>query len=209
MSEIVLASRNAGKAREFQALLDVVGLDIRPLSDFVPDEFEVDETGATFADNAWLKASAVCEATGRPALADDSGLEVDALGGRPGVHSARFAGPGATDEDNNRLLLASLADVPLAARTARFRAVLILAARVDGRVVQVARSEGVLEGGIILEPRGSGGFGYDCLFEPLALKGRTTAEMSLAEKNALSHRGQAARALKPALVAWCARALQV
>ena len=203
MSELVLASRNAGKVREFQALLDIAGLDIRALSDFVPAEFEVEETGRTFEENAWIKASTVSQVTRRAALADDSGLEVDALGGRPGVHSARFAGPGATDDANNRLLLSSLAGVPMAQRSARFRAVLVVAAWVDGRVVQIARSEGVLEGTITLEPRGSGGFGYDCLFEPVLVPGRTTAEMSLSEKNALSHRGQAARALKPVLASWC------
>jgi non-canonical purine NTP pyrophosphatase (RdgB/HAM1 family) len=200
---MVLASRNAGKAREFQALLDIAGLELRALSGFVPPEFEIDETGATFEENAWIKASTVCRVTGLAALADDSGLEVDALGGRPGVHSARFAGPGASDDANNRLLLSSLAGLETPRRSARFRAVLVVAAWAGGRVVQVARSEGVLEGAITMDPRGSGGFGYDCLFEPTLAPGRTTAEMSLAEKNALSHRGQAARKLKPALVAWC------
>jgi XTP/dITP diphosphohydrolase len=204
MSQIVLASRNAGKVREFQALFDIAGLGIRPMSDFVPDEFEVDETGTTFEQNAWLKASAVCQATSLPALADDSGLEVDALAGRPGVYSARFAGPGASDDDNNRLLLSRLVGTTPGERTARFRAVLVLCAWVDGRVVKVAQGEGVLEGVILEGPRGSGGFGYDCLFEPALMPGRTTAEMSLVEKNALSHRGQAARALKPAIASWFA-----
>jgi XTP/dITP diphosphohydrolase len=202
MKEIVLASRNAGKARELEALLDIPDLSIVLLSDLLPDEFVIEETGATFEENAWIKATAVCQATGRLALADDSGLEVDALAGRPGVHSARFAGAEATDEDNNRLLLASLVGVPRTGRSARFRAVLALAAWVSGQVVRAAQSEGALEGFVIDSPRGGFGFGYDCLFEPLARPGLTTAEISLAEKNALSHRGQAVRALKPTLEAW-------
>jgi len=209
MKEIVLASRNAGKAREVQALLDIPGLSIVLLSDLLPDEFVIDETGATFEENAWIKATLVCQATRRLALADDSGLEVDALAGRPGVHSARFAGALATDEDNNRLLLASLAGVPRAERSARFRAVLALAAWRSGEVVRVAQTEGALEGFVIDGPRGQGGFGYDCLFEPLARPGLTTAEISLAEKNALSHRGQAVRALKPTLEAWFERSASV
>lgn len=199
MREIVLASRNPGKARELCVLIDIPDLVVRPMSDLLPPDFVVDETGATFEENAWLKASAVCQATQRLTIADDSGLEVDALDGRPGVHSARFAGPSATDEENNALLLASLRDVPAPARTARFRVILTVAAWHQGRALRVAESEGVLEGRITLAPRGSGGFGYDCLFEPREHPGRTTAEMTPAEKNAISHRGQAARGLNRAL----------
>lgn len=205
MKQIVLGSSNPGKARELGVLIDIPGLVVRPMSECVPADFAVEETGATFEENAWLKASAVCAATQRLTLADDSGLEVDALGGRPGVHSARFAGPGATDAANNALLLDSLRDVPGPERTARFRAVLVVAAWREGRVVRVAQSEGVLAGTITRAPRGTGGFGYDCLFEPDLHPGRTTAEMTAAEKNAISHRGQAARALHGALSEWFAR----
>jgi len=214
MSTIVFASRNAGKAREIARLLELPGLDIVPLSEVLGPEIAIEETGATFEENAWIKASTVCTLTQRLSLADDSGLEVDALGGRPGVHSARFAGLSATDDDNNRLLVSSLAGVPPGLRGARFVAVLTLAAWEDGRVVRVARGEGTLEGRIAVAPRGNGGFGYDCLFEPLSATGRsdpprTTAEMTLAEKNAISHRSQAARALRPALQAWLARRASV
>jgi len=209
MRELVLASRNAGKARELSQLIDLPDLRIRAVSEFFGPEFVVEETGETFEENAWIKASAVCSGTGRLALADDSGLEVDALGGRPGVHSARFAGEAASDDDNNALLLRELAGVPSEERTARFRAVLVVAAWDNGRAVRVARSEGVLEGFIVHAPRGTGGFGYDCLFEPACSRGRTTAEMSASEKNAISHRGHAARALKSALVSWFAGAPSV
>jgi XTP/dITP diphosphohydrolase len=199
VKEIVLASRNPGKARELAVLIDIPGLVVRPMSDFLPPEFVVEETGATFEENAWLKASAVCQATQRLTLADDSGLEVDALNGRPGVHSARFAGPNATDEENNALLLQSLRDVPAPARTARFRVVLAVAGWHEGRAVCLAECAGELEGAIAFAPRGTGGFGYDCLFEPAEHPGRTTAEMTPAEKNAISHRGEAARGMNWAL----------
>jgi XTP/dITP diphosphohydrolase len=202
VKEIVLASRNPGKARELTVLIDIPGLVVRPMSDFLPPEFVVEETGATFEENAWLKASAVCEATERLTLADDSGLEVDALDGRPGVHSARFAGDSATDEQNNALLLEQLRGVPAAERTARFRVVLTVATWREGRATCLARSEGVLEGRITFAPRGSGGFGYDCLFEPDGHPGITTAEMTASEKNAISHRGQAASGLNRALSEW-------
>jgi len=183
-------------------LIDIPGLVVRPMSDFLPPEFVVEETGATFEENAWLKASLVCQATQLLTLADDSGLEVDALGGRPGVYSARFAGPNATDDENNARLLESLRDVPVAERSARFRVVLSVATWQAGQAVRVAECGGVLEGAITLAARGSGGFGYDCLFEPRAHPGCTTAEMTAADKNAISHRGQAARALNRALSAW-------
>lgn len=201
---IVLASRNVGKASELMSLIALPGITLSPMGDHVPDSFEVLETEQTFEGNAWLKAEAVCRATGLPALADDSGLEVDALGGRPGVYSARYAGPSATDLANNLLLQRELADVPPENRTARFRCVIALVAPSAAGVVRVGVREGVLEGRILLEPRGTGGFGYDPLFEPLEVPGRTTAEMSRDEKNALSHRGRAARALRPVLEAWLA-----
>lgn len=201
--KIVLASKNEGKVRELAALL--AEIDLVSMREYLPARFDVDETGETFSDNAWLKASAVCRATGLPALADDSGLEVDALGGRPGVHSARYAGIGATDEQNNARLLEELKSVPAQQRTARFVCVLVLATLVDGKVRRVAESRGIIEGRVLSAPRGSGGFGYDPLFEPSELPGRTTAEISPAEKNGMSHRGQAARALVVPLRSWLQR----
>lgn len=150
----------------------------------------VAECGETYAENALLKARAALAATGLPSLADDSGLEVDSLSGAPGVRSARFAGPQATDEDNNRLLLARLADVPAARRTARFVCVAALALPAGEPVV----TRGEVEGRILIAPRGSRGFGYDPLFyyEPF---GSTFGEADSAAKNQVSHRGQAFRAM--------------
>lgn len=198
--KIVLASKNEGKVQELAALLD--GIELVSMRELVPPDFEVEETGHTFSENAWLKASTLCRATGLPALADDSGLEVDALGGRPGVHSARYAGLGATDQRNNELLLEELTSIPLEQRTARFVCVLALAALVDGTPRRVAESRGVVEGRVLAAPRGAGGFGYDPLFEPLELPGRTTAEISPEEKNRISHRGQAARGIAGSLRTW-------
>jgi XTP/dITP diphosphohydrolase len=168
------------------------------MSELVPEDFDVAETEQTFAGNAWLKAMAVCQQTHLPALADDSGLEVDALGGRPGVYSARYAGLGASDDDNNRLLLQELAAVS-EPRTARFRCVLALAVPTRDGPTRLAESEGTIEGQILRVARGQGGFGYDPLFEPVEAPGVTTAEMSPERKNEMSHRARAARALIPAL----------
>jgi XTP/dITP diphosphohydrolase len=186
--EIVLASRNRGKAAELSALLAGLPIRIRTLDEF-PSAGEVEEDGATFAENAVKKALAALSATGLPALADDSGLEVDALGGRPGVFSARFAGIGADDRSNREELLRSLEGVP-EPRTARFRCVIALA-HPGGRVETV---EGSCEGVITREPRGEGGFGYDPLFFFPSL-GRTFAELGPGEKHAVSHRGKAMRAM--------------
>lgn len=200
---IVLASRNAGKVRELNRLLDDPRLELVTMAALVPDDFEVDETGATFEENAWLKAEELCRLTGLPALSDDSGLEVDALAGAPGVYSARYAGPGADDEANNRLLLERLAGIEEPARSARFRCVLAFAVwGVDGRVRRVGSAAGVVEGKVILTPRGENGFGYDPLFEAEAFPGRTTAEIEPEEKNQISHRFEAARKLKPVLSEW-------
>jgi XTP/dITP diphosphohydrolase len=155
----------------------------------------VEETGDTFEENARIKAHAYRDAFGLAALADDSGLEVDALDGRPGVYSSRYAGPGATDADNNALLLRELASVPAGERTARFRSVIVLVDEDGAETVAV----GACEGHIGFEPRGTGGFGYDPLFWPDAAPGRAMAELTLAEKNAISHRGAALRALRAAL----------
>jgi XTP/dITP diphosphohydrolase len=185
MADLVVASGNPGKVREFQALLGSAWR-VRPQSDFavVP----VEETGATFLANALLKARNAARLTGLPALADDSGLEVDALNGAPGVHSARYAGPEADDAANNARLLAALSGVPEAQRTARYRCVLVWIAGPDDPAPLVA--EGVWEGRILTEARGRGGFGYDPLFLDLE-SGRAAAELAADAKNARSHRGQA------------------
>jgi XTP/dITP diphosphohydrolase len=194
---VVLATANPGKQREFATLLAPRGFELVLQSDLGIDS--VEETGHTFEDNALLKAHHAAAASGLPALADDSGLEVDALGGRPGVWSARYAGPGATDEQNNARLIADLADVPDAQRTARYRCVLALV-RSPGDT-QPILAQGSWEGRIGFEPVGSGGFGYDPYFLPAGLN-CTAAELSSARKNALSHRGAALRDLIARLGAW-------
>src|SRR4051812_9119111 len=185
---IVLATANPDKAREILDALSGLDLELldRPAS--VPD---VDETGTTLLENARLKAYALRDATGEDSLADDTGLEVDSLGGAPGVWSARYAGEDATYADNVEKLVREMATAMRNARTARFRTVLVLA-RTDGSELTV---DGVAEGVIADEPRGEGGFGYDPVFVPAGGRGRTFAEMTLAEKQTLSHRGRALRAL--------------
>jgi len=194
MIELVVATRNANKLRELTALLAGLPVRLRSLAEF-PGAAEVEETGATFAENAALKALAAAKYTGLWALADDSGLEVDALGGRPGVWSKRFAGPGATDADNNAKLLQLLADVPDERRTARFRCAIAIAAP-DGRVYV---DEGTCEGVIAREPRGHNGFGYDPLFVVPEL-GKTFAELPPGEKDRISHRGRALQAARRRLL---------
>ena len=185
---IVLATANPDKAREITAALDGQGFTLVPRPEKIP---EVAETGETLLANARLKAQALLAATGLAALADDTGLEVDALGGAPGVFSARYAGPDATYSDNVEHLLRAMEAARRNARTARFRTVLVLA-RPDGTETV---AEGVVEGVIADAARGEGGFGYDPVFVPAGGRGRTFAEMSLAEKQAISHRGRALRAL--------------
>ncbi len=193
MHTLVLATRNAGKIRELRALLsrfgdvEVVGLDA------FPELPEIEETGVTFAENALLKARTVAEATGKIALADDSGLEVDALGGAPGVYSARYSAEpdhAATDVRNNEKLLRELKDVPAGRRSARFCCA-IAACAPDGFHIVAA---GVWEGFIGIEPRGGNGFGYDPLFTDPET-GRRAAELTPEEKNARSHRARALREL--------------
>lgn len=187
--EIVVASSNAAKVAEVVDILR--GLPVRVLTRRDFDEWpEVEESGETYLDNARLKARAVAAATGRPALADDSGIEVDALGGAPGPRSARFAGPEATDEENNRHLADLLEGVPPERRGARYRCVVVAVLPGAAEVV----GEGTCEGRIALEPRGSGGFGYDPWFVPEG-DARTMAELAPEEKHAISHRGRALRAL--------------
>lgn len=188
--KIVLASNNPGKIREIQTLLDGLGLEILPQSAFTPVEAE--ETGLTFLANALIKARHAAKASGLPAIADDSGLEVDALGGAPGVFSARYAGPGASDEANNAKLLRELAGVEEASRSARFRCVMVFVRDADDPAPLVG--EGVWEGRILEAPRGGNGFGYDPLFF-VPGEGCASAELPPAVKNRLSHRGKALRAL--------------
>lgn len=193
MRRLVLATRNPGKVREMRVFLAHLGVDVLGLDAF-PGVPEVVEDGFTFAENALKKARTVVAATGLPALADDSGLEVDALGGEPGIFSARFAGPGATDEENNARLLAAMEGVPPGRRRARYRAAVVVVTP-DGR--EVLR-EGACEGEILTAPRGSGGFGYDPLFYVPELD-KTFAELEPEERQALSHRFRALRALRPTL----------
>ena len=194
--EVVLASANPDKAAEIQAILAAAlpGLVARPRPADVP---EVVEDAPDLFGNARLKAVALCQATGLPAVADDTGLEVDALGGAPGVFSARWAGEGATYADNVAKLLAELVGVPAPARTARFRTV-ALCRFPDGREVV---AEGTCPGIVPTEPAGDAGFGYDPVFVPDEGDGRTFAEMTPEDKHALSHRGRAFRALAETLAA--------
>ena len=193
MTSYVLATANAHKAAEVRAVLDALGMSVSPRPAWVAD---VAETGDTLEENALLKARALCAATGSSALADDTGLFVDALDGRPGVRSARYAGVDAVDADNVARLLGELEGVA-APRRARFRTV-IAVVDPDGREVVV---EGVLEGAVVLAPRGAGGFGYDPVFEPDDTPGRTLAELAPEEKNVVSHRARALGALALVLAA--------
>jgi XTP/dITP diphosphohydrolase len=197
---VVLATRNKGKIAELEALLAGFGLHVVGLGAF-PDLGEIEETGATFAENARLKASTVAQATGLVALADDSGLAVDALSGAPGVYSARYSGENATDDANNAKLLEALADVPEDRRGCRFVSVVAAMAPNGAEIM----AEGRWEGRVLTSPRGAGGFGYDPLFLDPEL-GRAAAELAPAEKNARSHRGQALRALLKDWPAFWARA---
>jgi XTP/dITP diphosphohydrolase len=195
---LVIATTNEGKLNELRALLGDLPVQVLSVAEVLGERLVVPEEGLTFADNAVTKARAVCQATGLYALADDSGLEVAALGGRPGVRSARFAHERATDAENNAELLRELDDLVDADRGAKFRCVLALAS--PWAPDDVATVEGSCEGTIARTPRGSGGFGYDPLFIVAELGGRAMAELSEAEKNAVSHRARAVRALRPVLV---------
>lgn len=188
---VIVATANRGKLAEIRSALGFAGLEFVTAEDLGAGALVVDETGTTFEENARLKAHAYRDAFGMSALADDSGLEVDALAGEPGVYSSRYAGPDATDVDNNVKLLAALEGVPASERTARFRSAIVLA-DADGTETVAA---GACEGTIAFETRGEGGFGYDPLFWPDAVPGRSMAELEMAEKNAISHRGAALRAL--------------
>lgn len=184
--KIVLASGNAGKLREFQQLLAGCGFDVVPQSAYQVDN--ADETGLTFVENAIIKARHACHHTGLPAMADDSGLEVDALNGRPGIYSARYAGSGASDGDNNAKLLQELHAVPEAQRTARYHCVLAFMRHAEDPTPLLCH--GSWEGRILTAARGQGGFGYDPLFF-VPTHGCAAAELDKDEKNRISHRGMA------------------
>lgn len=193
---VVLATRNHHKIEELRRILATANLDVELVgTDHFPELPEVAETGSSFAANALLKARDVAMRTGHVAIADDSGLCVDALNGMPGIFSARWAGQHGDDQANLRLLLAQMADVPDGRRGGAFHcAAAVVTPTGDERVV-----EGVLEGSIIREPRGSNGFGYDPIFTPRGYV-LTTAELTAHEKDAISHRGHAFRALAPVLM---------
>ncbi len=194
MKKIVLASGNPGKVREINELLAGHDIEVVPQSEFgVP---EAEETGLTFVENAILKARNAARHTGLPAIADDSGIEVDALRGAPGIYSARYAGPGASDEDNLRKLLAELEGVPEAERTARFQCLMVYMEHAEDPTPLIF--QGTWEGRILDAPRGENGFGYDPVFF-VPEHGCSAAELAPEQKNALSHRGQALRQLVAAL----------
>ena len=200
-NRLLLATNNARKVPELRRLLGHL-----PLSLLTPADLglslDVAEDGATYEANALAKARAFADASGLPALADDSGIEIDALGGRPGLYSARYGGPGLTDEDRVALLLRELADVSDAGRTARYRAVLAVVSPARGSAVRTEHTaEGWCEGIVARSADGANGFGYDPVFFVPAL-GATMARLTDEEKDAISHRGNAARAMAPVLAAW-------
>lgn len=192
--KIVLATHNAGKIREFKSVLLPLGYDAVSVHDLLPDIEEPEETGQTFAENARLKAQYYMKATGLPCLADDSGIAADALNGRPGVYSARYAGPECDDEANNQKLIQELSAFPPEKRTVHYVCVLVLCWP-DGREITAeGRCSGVLRDFYA----GDNGFGYDPLFY-VPEKKKTMAEMTMAEKNEISHRGKALKKLVEAL----------
>ncbi|MGI1671896.1 MAG: XTP/dITP diphosphatase [Neptuniibacter sp.] len=197
INKIVLASGNKGKLKEFSQVLGDLKVEVLPQSEFQVSD--ADETGLSFVENAILKARHAAKATGLPALADDSGLEVDALNGAPGIYSARFSGPEATDEKNNQLLLDKLQGVPAEQRTARFRCVLAFLRHADDPTPLIC--QGSWEGLILEQLSGNNGFGYDPLFLVPELE-KTSAELVPEEKNKISHRGQAVSLLKDNIKAY-------
>ena len=187
MATLVIATNNAGKAREYREMLAPFGVTVKTLADF--PRFAIDECGTSFEENALIKARTAVAKLDLPVLADDSGLVVDALNGAPGVHSARYAGDH-DDAANNAKLLRELTGVPAAQRTAHFHTT-IVALKPDGAKLETS---GRVEGQILTQPRGQNGFGYDPLFMPKEFPGRSMAELTPAEKNQISHRGRALRA---------------
>ena len=200
--KLLIATNNPGKVREYQELLEDLPIAVEityPAQEGLA--LEVEESGETFEENARLKALAFAQASGLLTLADDSGLEVDALDGAPGVRSARYAGPDANDVDRYRKLLGELAGVPATQRSARFRCVVALAQPDD----QIHTEDGTCEGEIGYAPRGTHGFGYDPVFVVEGYGGRTMAELSPEIKNRISHRGRALAAILPTLERLSAR----
>lgn len=200
MKEILIATKNTGKVKDFETLLNPLGIHVLSLND-LEEDLDVEETGMTFEENAILKAETVATALGKVVIADDSGLEIDALQGAPGVYSARFAGPEKSDDDNIDKVLGKMRGVPEKERAARFRCVLAIAG--PRRITETF--SGSCEGQIIHERRGTNGFGYDPIFF-LPQKGRTMAELSSEEKGELSHRGAALAKLQEKLPRWIAEA---
>ncbi|CAM2773174.1 XTP/dITP diphosphatase [Moritella viscosa] len=194
MSKVVLATGNPGKVREMSALLAEFGLEVLPQSNF--NIVEADETGTTFIENAIIKAKHAAALTGLPAIADDSGLAVDALQGVPGIYSARYAGVDASDRDNLLKLLDALKDVPAAQRTARFHCVLVYMTHAEDPTPLVCH--GSWDGVITEQPSGEDGFGYDPIFF-VESEGCTSAELTKQRKSELSHRGQALTKLLAAM----------
>ncbi|KGM07252.1 Nucleoside 5-triphosphatase RdgB (dHAPTP, dITP, XTP-specific) [Methylophaga thiooxydans] len=188
MSNIVLASGNKGKLREFAQLLAPLNIEIVPQSEL--QVVEAEETGLSFVENAILKARNACMQTGLPAISDDSGIEVDALQGAPGIYSSRYAGPNASDQDNIDTLLAAIKDVPEAERSARFQCVVVYMRHAKDPTPLIC--QGTWHGQIMLQPSGDGGFGYDPVFF-VAETETSAAELSPEQKHAVSHRGQAMR----------------
>lgn len=194
MQRTVFASNNAGKVAEVAELLRPTGYTVIPQSEYLVPEAE--ETGLTFVENALIKARNACQHTSLPAIADDSGLEVDALQGDPGIYSSRYAGEHGNDDANNSLLLGELAGVAETDRTARFRCVMVYLRHAEDPAPLIC--QGVWDGRILEAPRGAGGFGYDPVFW-VPEEGCSAAELPPETKNHLSHRGQALRALLAAL----------
>jgi len=194
MKQIVLASSNPGKVREINRLLAGLGLHVKPQSEY--GVLDAEETGLTFVENAIIKARNAARHTGLPAIADDSGIEVDALNGAPGIYSARFAGPGAGDQANLEKLLEVLQDVPENRRSARFQCLMVYLRHADDPTPIIC--QGTWEGSILPAPRGANGFGYDPVFHVPAYD-CSSAELAADIKNSLSHRGQALRQLVAAL----------
>lgn len=190
MNKLVLATGNLGKVKELSDMLSSLNIEVVPQSEF--NVSEVAETGTTFVENAIIKARHAAKITGLPVIADDSGLEVDALNGAPGIYSARFAGENASDGDNLLKLLTELKDVPEEKRTARFWCVLVLMRHADDPTPLIC--QGFWEGKITTEPNGENGFGYDPIFY-VPEKQTTSAQLDKATKNSLSHRGKALKQL--------------
>ena len=195
--KIVLATRNRGKIREIKKIISDINIEMLGLDDFPPFP-EAEENGESFRENALIKARAASRATGLPALSDDSGLEVDALHGAPGIHSARYGGPSLSDTDRCFKLLEALRDIPEERRSARFRCVMVLFPR-PGEESGALVTEGILEGRISFEPAGESGFGYDPVFL-VPEEGKTAAQMTMEEKNRISHRYRALVEMKALLV---------